>query len=114
MANDLANLLGDGPGIKAVREANAAIVVSREGETVLLKIGNVEPIRLKYQTAIADGQRIMMASRLQPTVGIRLGNMRQVLHFQAAAALKIGHWLQAKGMEAKFLASDTKRILVER
>lgn len=114
MPNDLANLLGDGPGIKAVREASAAIVVSREGETVLLKIGNVEPIRLKYATAICEGQRLMMAAVIQPTVGVRLGNMRQVLHFPAAAALKIGHWLQAKGMEAKFLASDTKRVFVER
>lgn len=78
--NDLANLFGDGdgPAVIASRPTTENVRVSREGEIVVLQIGN-SAIRMKYKTAMT-----------------------------------IGHWLMVKGTEAKFLASDTKRLLIER
>jgi hypothetical protein len=115
MPNDLANLLGDGDAtIRRIRPVTGSVSVTREGETVLLTIGNVEPIRLRYRTAMEEGQVLLRRSRVQQRVPLQVGTMRAPVWFAAADALKIGHWLIARGAEAKFLASDTKRVLVER
>jgi hypothetical protein len=45
-------------------------------------------------------------------VGLRIGN--SVIRMKYPTAIKIGQWLMSRGVEAKFLASDTKRIIVER
>lgn len=116
--NDLANLLGDGDGagskISRVRPVAGTIKVAREGETVLLVIGNCDPIRLRYQTAMEEGQVMLMRSRVMARIPLQVGDMRSPIWLPSEAALKIGHWLIAKAAEAKHLTSDAKRILVER
>ena len=80
MSNDLANLFGDGdgPAIIPNRPTTENVAVMREGEIVVLQIGN-SLIRMKWKTA-----------------------------------LTIGHWLTVRAAEAKFLAGETKRLLIER
>lgn len=117
MPNDLANLLGDGDaanGISRVRPVTSGITVAREGEAVIVQIGNVEPIRLRYRTAMEEGQAMLMRARVQPRVPLQIGTMRHPIWFAARDAIRIGQWLISRAAEAKFLASDTKRILVER
>lgn len=45
-------------------------------------------------------------------VGLRIGN--SVIRMKYQTAMKIGQWLMSRGAEAKFLASDTKRLLIEK
>lgn len=105
---------GDGTQLSNVRPAAGNVVVARDGEAVILKIGNADPIRLRYTTAIAEGQHLMRSARLLPTASLQVGGMRRKLWFAAADAFRIGHWLLLKGVEAKFLASDTKRLALDR
>ena len=127
MPTNLADLLGDGDGagntrFRVVRPVTGSVVVAREGETVLLTIGNVGPIRLRYKTAITEGQRLMLrASEAKLSLverdrrtWMRVGTMQTKVWFKSADAHKIGHWLLVKGTEAKMLLGDEKRITVER
>ncbi len=124
--SDLANLLGDGDGagllIRKVRPITSGVKVSREGEAVIVQIGNAEPVRLRWRTAIEEGQALMreawrnrnLLDAKSRRAALRIFGPRQAALFGCLDAVRIGRWMLAKGMEAKFLAGDNKRLLVER
>lgn len=58
--SDFATLLGDGngPAIHKARQITGNIDVSREGEIVVLKLGN-SIVRFKYKDAMRIGQWLM-------------------------------------------------------
>lgn len=56
--NDLAQKLGDGPGLVKVRPVTSNVTVSREGTLVILKIGNSH-INLKWKDAMTIGQWLL-------------------------------------------------------
>lgn len=123
---NLANLLGDGDGagllIRKVRSVTSGVKVSREGEMVLVQIGNADPVRLRWKTAIEEGQVLMREAWRNRNLldakfrraALRVFGPRKAPWFRCIDAVRIGRWMLAKGMEAKFLAGDNKRLLIEK
>jgi hypothetical protein len=92
------------------------VTVTRLGERVELTIGDAGPFRFTYEEAMRTGtlwlRESVKARRADRPAELTLG--RHKMHTRPAALRQVGHWLLAKGAEAKFVRGDgKKRLYVE-
>ena len=110
--SDFENRIGDISSTKVLVPKQLQVTVRREGVEVLLVIGNTDPIRFDHKEAMRQGlewvrEGTKAEKEKRPTeLKIKTGR----LHCDGRTLKQVGHWLLAKGSEAKFLAGDKARL----